>query len=271
MTTPSPVVSQAAELLDTAQQAVTPVGTATPWPDLDLDEAYATQAALIARRHARGEHGVGLKLGFTSEAKMRQMGVDEVIVGQLTDGMQAADGGTIDMDALIHPRVEPEVAFLVGADVDLADPDVDLEAALTGVAAGLEIIDSRYDGFRFDLPRVVADNTSAAMFVLGPWRALDEVDLDDVPVTLRARDEVVAEGTTAAILGHPLRTLPRLVALGRRLGLRLPAGSVVLAGAATEAVALGPGAVSAEIPGLGSVRAVAVSDSAGPLGDGGGR
>ncbi|MFE6645277.1 2-keto-4-pentenoate hydratase [Nocardioides sp. NPDC057772] len=269
MTTQADVVPHVAELLDTAQQSATPVSTATPWPQLNLDEAYASQTALIARRHARGEHGVGLKLGFTSEAKMRQMGVDEVIVGQLTDGMQAADGGLIDLGALIHPRVEPEIAFLIGTAVDLADPDVDLEAAITGVAAGLEIIDSRYDGFRFDLPRVVADNTSAAMFVLGPWRAPDEVDLDDIPVTLRAGDEVVAEGTTAAILGHPLRTLPRLVALGGRLGLRLPAGSVVLAGAATEAVTLRPGPVSATVAGLGTVHAVAVADSAGPLGEGG--
>ncbi|MFE7227492.1 2-keto-4-pentenoate hydratase [Nocardioides sp. NPDC057577] len=269
--TPGTVVAQVAELLDTAQQSATPVGTATPWPQLDLDEAYASQAALIARRLARGERGVGLKLGFTSEAKMRQMGVDELIVGQLTDGMQAADGAAIDLSALIHPRVEPEVAFLVGADVDLADPDVDLEAAITGVAPGLEIIDSRYDGFQFDLPRVVADNTSAAKFVIGPWHAPDEVDLDDVPVILRAGDEVLAEGTTAAILGHPLRTLPRLVALGRRLGLQLPAGSVVLAGAATEAVPLRPGPVNAEVAGLGTVRAVGVQGSAGPLGEGGGR
>lgn len=271
VTTPTAVVPRVAELLDTAQQTVTPVNAATPWPQLDLDEAYASQAALIARRQARGEHGVGLKLGFTSEAKMRQMGVDELILGQLTDGMQVPDGGTIDLDALIHPRVEPEVAFLIGADVDLTAPDVDLAAAITGVAAGLEIIDSRYDGFRFDLPRVVADNTSAAMFVLGPWRAPGEVDLDDIPVTLRAEGEVVAEGTTAAILGHPLRTLPRLVALGGRLGLRLPAGSVVLAGAATEAVPLRPGGVSATVAGLGTVSAVAVPDGAGPLGEGGGR
>lgn len=270
-TTPVDVVSQVAQLLDTAQQNAIPVGTETPWPQLGLDEAYASQSALIARRHERGEHEVGLKLGFTSEAKMRQMGVDEVIVGQLTDGMQVSDGGTIDLASLIHPRVEPEVAFLIGTDIDLADPDVDLAAAITGVAAGLEIIDSRYDGFRFDLPRVVADNTSAAMFVLGSWHSPDEVDLDGVPVTMRSGDEVIAEGTTAAILGHPLRTLPRLVALGGRLGLRLPAGSVVLAGAATEAVALPPGPVSAEVAGLGTVRAVGVPDRARPLGEDGGR
>lgn len=251
------LVAQVAERLDTAQQTVTPVRADEPWPELTLDDAYASQAALLARRQARGEQGIGLKLGFTSEAKMRQMGVDELIVGQLTDAMRADDGGTIRLDALIHPRVEPEVAFLVGSDVDLADPGADLEGAIEGVAAGLEIIDSRYDGFRFDLPRVVADNTSAAMFVHGDWRRLDAVDLADLPVELRASGRVVAAGSTAAILGHPLHTLPRLVALGRRLGLRLHAGSVVLAGAATEAVPLPAGAVSAEIAGLGDVSVVA--------------
>lgn len=258
----APVVAEAAAVLDGAQQGVTPVRTTQAWPELSLEQAYATQAALLARRHARGERPAGLKLGFTSEAKMRQMGVDELIVGRLTDAMQVADGGTLALDALIHPRVEPEVAFLVGADVDLADPAVDLEGAISGVAAGLEVIDSRYDGFRFDLPRVVADNTSAARFVLGPWRDVAEVDLDDRAVTMRRGEQVVASGTTAAILGHPLRTLPRLAALGRRFGLQLPAGSVVLAGAATEAVALEPGTVSAEIDGLGRVQATVVARAA---------
>lgn len=250
------VITQVAQRLDRAQQTVKPVRADDSWPELTLDEAYASQAALLARRHARGERQIGLKLGFTSEAKMRQMGVDELIVGQLTDAMHADDGGAIQLDTLIHPRVEPEVAFLVGADVDLADPGVDLAGAIEGVAPGLEIIDSRYDGFRFDLPRVVADNTSAAMFVHGQWRGLDAVDLADLPVELRVGDQVVAAGSTSAILGHPLHTLPRLVALGRRLGLRLPAGSVVLAGAATEAVPLRAGPVSADIAGLGTVRVI---------------
>lgn len=253
------LVTGAAEVLDAAQRSATPVRATQAWPELSLEEAYATQAALLSRRHARGERAVGLKLGFTSEAKMRQMGVDELIVGQLTDAMQVADGDALALDALIHPRVEPEVAFLVGADVDLADPALDLAESIAGVAAGLEIIDSRYDGFRFDLPRVVADNTSAARFVVGPWRGLDEVDLDDRAVTMRIDGEVVASGTTAAILGHPLRTLPRLAALGRRFGLQLPAGSVVLAGAATEAVALRPGTVSAEVAGLGAVQVAVVA------------
>lgn len=258
------MVTEVAKMLDTAQQTATPIRATEAWPELTLDEAYATQTALFSRRCARGERRVGVKLGFTSEAKMRQMGVDELIVGQLTDAMQVANDGTIDLRALIHPRVEPEVAFLVSSDVDFADPNVDLEAAITGVTVGLEIIDSRYDGFQFDLPRVVADNTSAAMFVLGPWRPLDELDLGDLVVTMRIGDDVVARGTTTAILGHPLHTLPRLIALGRRFGLQVPAGSVVLAGAATEAVPLPPGPVSAEIAGLGTVRAMSVADSAGP-------
>jgi 2-oxo-3-hexenedioate decarboxylase len=264
------VVSQVATMLDTAQQTATPIRATEAWPELTLDEAYATQNALLARRYHRGERRAGVKLGFTSEAKMRQMGVDELIVGQLTDAMQVAEGGTIDLSALIHPRVEPEVAFLVGSDVDFADPDADLADAITAVTVGLEIIDSRYDGFRFDLPRVVADNTSAAMFVLGPWQH-DQLDLGDLVVTMRIGEDVVARGTTAAILGHPLNTLPRLVALGRRFGLRVPAGSVVLAGAATEAVPLRPGAVSAEIAGLGTVRAASVPGSAdrGAGGEGG--
>jgi 2-oxo-3-hexenedioate decarboxylase len=137
------VVTQVATMLDTAQQTAKPIRAIEAWPELTLDEAYAAQTALLARRYARGENRAGVKLGFTSEAKMRQMGVDELIVGQLTDAMQVAEGGTIDLHALIHPRVEPEVAFLVGSDVDFADPEVDIAEAVTGVTVGLEIIDSR--------------------------------------------------------------------------------------------------------------------------------
>lgn len=245
-------VALVAGRLHRAERDAVAVRPSEDWPDLSLDQAYDAQAALLALRLARGERQAGLKLGFTSEAKMRQMGIDELIVGRVTDAMQVPDGGSLRLDRLVHPRVEPEVAFLVGRDVDLADPAVDLRCALAGVAAGLEVIDSRYEGFRFDLPRVVADNTSAAAFVVGAWAEPEDVDLADLPVSLRCDGRVVAEGSTSAILGHPLATLPRLAALGRRLGLQLPAGSVVLAGAATAAVPLQAGEVAVEVVGLGT-------------------
>ena len=248
-----PVVDRVASRLDAAQTSATAIVAGDAWPELDLAQAYAVQREVVGRRVRRGERHVGLKLGFTSEAKMRQMGVDELIVGHLTDAMSLDGGRVLDLDTLVHPRVEPEIAFLVGADVDWSDPRADLLTAITGVCAAVEVIDSRYEGFRFDLPRVVADNTSAAAFAVGEWTDLGEIDLADLEVSLTVTGGEHRVGSTAAILGHPLRTVERLATLVRRWDLRLPAGSVVLAGAATEAVPLTAGRTTVEVDGLGIV------------------
>lgn len=250
-------VDLAAARLDAAQTSATAVVAGEDWPDLSLDQAYAVQREILERRVERGERQVGLKLGFTSEAKMRQMGVDELIVGRLTDAMLVRPDEVLDLSTLVHPRVEPEIAFLIGADVDLTQPDADLASAVVGVCAAMEVIDSRYEGFRFDLPRVVADNTSAAGFALGHWIDPDRVDLADLQVILTLDDGERRVGSTSAILGHPLRTLERLAILARRWDLQLPAGSVVLAGAATEAVPLTAGRTTVEVSTLGDVRIVA--------------
>ncbi|TXS43975.1 2-keto-4-pentenoate hydratase [Streptomyces sp. OR43] len=212
----------------------------------DTDEAYAVQEALIARRLARGERLTGFKLGFTSLAKMRQMGVADLIHGRLTDRMEITDGGQYDTSGLIHPRIEPEVAFLLG---DTLRPGADPAAAVAAVAPALEVIDSRYKGFRFSLPEVIADNTSAAGYALGPWRAL--ADLGNLGVLLELDGRLAQAGSTAAILGHPLRAL----AAAARLAGSLEPGTVILAGAATAAVPLPPGVhVRATVAGLGTVQ-----------------
>ncbi|MEF9886961.1 2-keto-4-pentenoate hydratase [Streptomyces sp. P9-A4] len=212
----------------------------------DVGEAYAVQEALVARRLARGERLTGFKLGFTSVAKMRQMGVSDLIHGRLTDRMEIPDGGRFDASGLIHPRVEPEVAFLLG---DTLRPGADPMAAVAAVAPALEVIDSRYDGFRFSLPEVIADNTSAAGYALGPWSAPG--DLGNRGVLLELDGRLAEAGSTAAILGHPLRAL----AAAARLAGALEPGTVILAGAATAAVPLPAGThVRATVAGLGSVR-----------------
>ncbi|MFC9860003.1 MULTISPECIES: 2-keto-4-pentenoate hydratase [unclassified Streptomyces] len=212
----------------------------------DTEEAYAVQEALIGLRLARGERLTGFKLGFTSLAKMRQMGVADLIHGRLTDRMEIADGGRLDVSGLIHPRVEPEVAFLLGGTLR---PGTDPMAAVAAVAPALEVIDSRYDGFRFSLPEVVADNTSASGYAVGPWHAPG--DLGNLGVLLELDGRPAETGSTAAILGHPVRAL----AAAARLAGSLEPGTVILAGAATAAVPLPPGThVRATVAGLGTVR-----------------
>ncbi|WP_433677678.1 2-keto-4-pentenoate hydratase [Nocardia sp. CA-119907] len=255
MTTNIIDIDELAERLDTAQHTVSDTASLADSHDIDINDAYRIQNAVLARRLGRGELPAGIKLGFTSKAKMAQMGVSEVIVGQLTDAMRIADSTDVDLSRFIHPKIEPEVAYRVARDVDLDDPRVDIEACVDAVAPAMEIIDSRYRDFRFTYTDVVADNTSAAAFVIGPWQPLH--DVANRAVRLEVGSDAVT-GSTAAILGHPVRALHALHDIARRRRIPLRAGYVVLAGAATAALPLTGGVATCEITGLGriSVRGV---------------
>jgi 2-oxo-3-hexenedioate decarboxylase len=229
-----PGVQDLAARLDDAARAARPVPQLTATAHLDAATGYEIQRHLVERRVRRGERLVGLKMGLTSRAKMAQMGVDQVIWGRLTDGMRIPDGGTVDATRFIHPRMEPEVAFL------LTGRTGEPTEAVSAVAPALEIIDSRYADFRFTLPDVVADNTSAAGFVVGRWRPVPP-GLDNLGVLLEVDGRVVVTGSTAAILGDPYRALAEGLARAAAAGLRPEPGWVFLAGAATAAVPLPPG------------------------------
>lgn len=239
-----------AQRLDTAQTSREDTPSLADDHELDIDDAYAVQAALLALRLARGERITGVKLGFTSKAKMAQMGVSDVIVGRLTDAMRIADGGEVDLARFIHPKAEPEVAYRICRDVDPADPATDIEACVDAMAPAVEIIDSRYRDFRFTCTDVVADNTSAAGYAIGPWRPVESAPNRAVRLRTGAGE---AAGSTAAILGDPVRALHALLDMCRRRGIVLVAGQVVLAGAATAALPLVAGATECEVAGLGSV------------------
>ncbi|MEV4467860.1 fumarylacetoacetate hydrolase family protein [Micromonospora echinofusca] len=230
-----------AERLGVAADTATAIGQLAAETGLDVDAAYAVQTALLQRRLDRGERLVGLKMGLTSKAKMAQVGVDEVIWGRLTDVMRVPDGGSVDPAAFIHPRVEPEVAFLLDRIPEPGEPVGDFTDAVRAVAPAIELIDSRYANFTFSLPDVVADNTSAAAFVVGPWSPVPD-GLENLGVLLEIDGRVAQVGSTAAILGDPRRALDEGIRLAGRHGVRLREGWVFLAGAATAAVPLRPGA-----------------------------
>jgi 2-oxo-3-hexenedioate decarboxylase len=240
-----------AQRLDEAALSVTATDQIAEAAGVDVPTAYAIQQALIERRLARGESVVGLKLGLTSKAKMAQMGVDEVIWGQLTDAMRIPAGGMVDTSRFIHPRVEPEVAFLLSRRPSGDDPD--FAATVRAVAPAVELIDSRYTGFRFTLADVIADNTSAAAFAIGAWQPVP-AGLENLGVLLEIDGRISQIGSTAAILGDPRRALADAARLAGRYGVIPRKGWVLLAGAATAAVSLHPGAhVRAVVQGLGSV------------------
>ncbi len=245
-----------AHTLDEAQRSATAVEQLSARGQIGLGTAYAVQHAIIASRQGRGERITGVKLGFTSLAKARQMGVDDIIIGTLTDAMRVEDGGRFDRRAGIHPRIEPEIAYLLGVDEEArVFAEHELATAIVGVAPALEIIDSRYLDFRFSLDDVVADNTSAAGYVIGPW--VDPAragDLGNRGVLLEIDGRLAETGSTAAVLGHPHRALAAARRLASAHGFELRAGMILLAGAATAAVALPQrGYVEASIAGLGRV------------------
>ncbi|WBB54617.1 fumarylacetoacetate hydrolase family protein [Verrucosispora sp. WMMD573] len=236
-----PDIAGIAETLGTAADTATATAQLAVETGLDVDAAYAVQTALVQRRLDRGERLVGLKMGLTSKAKMAQVGVDEVIWGRLTDAMRVSDGGTVDVAQFIHPRVEPEVAFLLDRLPETGEPVGDFTDAVRAVAPAIELIDSRYANFTFSLPDVIADNTSAGAFVIGPWSPVPD-GLDNLGVLLEVDGRVAQVGSTAAILGDPRRALDEGIRLAGRHGVRLREGWVFLAGAATAAVPLRAGA-----------------------------
>ena len=221
--------------------------------ELTIDEAYEIQAASLARRYARGERRVGIKMGFTSRAKMIQMGVSDMIWGRLTDRMLVEPGGAVSLRQFVHPRVEPEVAFLLKSRLSGTVDPMTAMAAVAGIAPALEIIDSRYENFKFSLTDVVADNSSSSALVVGPWSD-PCVDFSNLGMLMEFDGSARQIGTTAGILGNPIYSLVAAARLVAARGETLEPGDIVMAGGATAAEALAAGQyVKLQVERLGSV------------------
>jgi 2-oxo-3-hexenedioate decarboxylase len=246
----------ASQLIE-AEQARTEIPQFTELdPDIDVETAYAAQWEFVQSKLDAGDRLVGAKLGLTSRNKQVAMGLAEPLYGWVTSGMIAGYGEPVDRGSLIHPRAEPEIAFLLGRDVAAPATVTSVLAATEAVFAAVDILDSRYRDFRFALPDVVADNASAGRIVLGPdpRRPAELVDLRLIGCVFRAGGEVAATAAGAATMGHPAAAVAWLA---NRLGARgqsLRAGWLVLSGGLTAPVPLEPGtAVTAEFDGLGTL------------------
>ena len=233
---------------------------ATPIPQLSLkhqfseQDAYEIQKRSISLRYQRGEKPLGIKLGFTSKAKMEQMGVHDLIWGRLTDAMLIKNGGDLKLEKFIHPRAEPEICFLVGKTIDRPLGMQEAKEHIIGVCAAMEIIDSRYEQFKFSLEDVIADNCSSAGFVLGPWHPRS-VNLSDLAIELKVDNKVVHKGGSKAILGDPWESVVAAARLSHQYGETIPKGSYILAGAATPAIYVEKGqVVSANVALLGEIK-----------------
>ena len=226
------------------------------YPAMTIADGYAVQSELRRRLLAQGHRLVGWKAGLTSKAKMLQMGVNVPSIGFLTDKMARPENSAIQTGDLVHPRVECEVAFVMKQ--ALQGPNCtreDVLAATDYVLPAVEIIDSRFSGFKFDLASVIADNGSSARFVGGGRpRYVADIDLRTLGVVMEKNGEIVALGASAAVLGHPAEAIAMLVNILHELGEALPAGSFVMSGGITEAIPVKPGdSIVARFQELGTV------------------
>ncbi|GAC05701.1 2-oxo-3-hexenedioate decarboxylase [Paraglaciecola chathamensis] len=237
-------VNQLAEHLENAELEAYEVTKITDdFPDMTYEDAFDIQWEIRRRKEVRGNKIVGMKMGLTSWAKMKQMGVENPCYGFLADYFSVPDGGEIKFDELIHPKIEAELAFvtkkaLKGPGVHIAD----VLAATDFVMPAVEVIDSRYKDFKFDLKSVIADNSSSTRFVTGGrMKPASELDLKNLGVVMEVNGEVVEVGAGAAVLGHPAASVAMLANMLGERGEELPAGSFVMIGAITAAVPVNKG------------------------------
>jgi len=246
-------LQEIANTLDHAAQHAKSVEQISKTTQLDLKSAYEVQALSIKNRYQRGEKLSGYKLGFTSRAKMEQMGVHDLIWGRLTDKMHIENSGTLIRKNYIHPRVEPEIAFKIGRRIDKALRLNEVLGYIDSVAGALEIIDSRYENFKFSLEDVIADNCSSTAYILGEWQAAD-TPVNDVALHLNINGEQSQSGNSKAILGNPLESLVEISRILEAYGEAIEPGAVILAGAATSAVFINAGdRIEGIFDGLGNV------------------
>jgi len=201
-------------------------------PDITIDDAYAIQQRLIARRLEAGETIIGKKIGVTSKAVMDMLGVYQPDFGMLTDAMVYNEGEAITASTLIQPKAEGEIAFILKR--DLVGPGIsaaDVIAATEGVMACFEIVDSRIRDWKIKVQDTVADNASCGVFVLGDRMVSPlAVDLNTCGMVLEKNGEIVATGAGAAALGAPANAVAWLANMLGALGIPLKAGEVILSG-----------------------------------------
>jgi len=224
--------------------------------DLSEDDAYAIAARTFGRR---GRKQIGFKLGYTSAAMREQMKISQPNFGVLSDDQLIEEGnGRVDSANLVHPLIEPEIAFLVGRDVQGPDQTrATVAGAVEAAMAALEVVDTRYESYNFAAVDNIADNSSGARVLLGPPRSFRQLgDLRLCGVLLNSQGAIIDQGIGANALGDPLLALAWLANFLGARGRSIPAGSIVMTGGLTRAHAAAKGrSFIAEFAQLGTISA----------------
>lgn len=232
-----------ADALREAQKTLKPIDPVSEtYSTLDIDDAYAIQTLVIADRLDEGRVVRGYKVGLTSEAMQRHLGVDQPDFGVLLDNMYIEDGTVVAASDYVSPKIEPEIAVILRS--PLQGPGItiaDVENAVGTVIASLEVIDSRIRDWRITITDTIADNASSAAVVLGRTELpLTAIDRHALEVTLSVNGVKAGQGMGAAVMGDPLAAVAWLAnTLGER-GVELPAGALILPGSVCAAAAVAP-------------------------------
>lgn len=227
------------------------------WPQLTIQDAYAVSEITLSERLRQGKAKVvGKKIGLTSRAVQRQLGVSEPDFGYLTSDMKVSSGETISMATLLQPRVEGELAFVLKKDLPgTASTMADVIAVTDHIVPCIEVIDSRVKDWKIKIQDTVADNASSAYFVMSPERlALEPEELPLTGMCLLVDGDVRSTGCGAACLDHPAQAVAWLANTMAKFGHPLRAGDVILSGAFGPVVPVSAGNfVEVKFSGLGSV------------------
>jgi 2-keto-4-pentenoate hydratase len=237
MTIPAETIAQR---LDAAWRGRAPIAPITQSnPEIDLAGAYAIQTHWTAARQSRGERVVGRKIGLTSPAIQQQLGVSEPDYGTLWESsFFKAEGGRVTIPAaeFLQPRIEGEVAFLIGKSLSGGNvtPAMVLDAT-EACATGVEIVDSRIADWKIKLIDTIADNASYGGFTLGPWdKAMPRQDLGALAMRILHNGELAAEGLGSAALGNPANSTAWLANKLLEFGVSLEPGDIVISGGVTK-------------------------------------
>lgn len=220
----------------------------------DMEGAYAVQSLNTRYWVEAGRRIIGKKIGLTSEAVQKQLGVNQPDFGALFSDMEIIDGGELDPKKVLQPKAEAEIAIVLGRDLDGLDISIgDIVAAVDHISPAIEIVDSRIEDWKITFADTVADNGSSAFFVLGRQRIpLRDLDLRTCGMILEVNGALASMGVGAACLGSPLNAAAWLARTLATRGEPLRAGDLVLTGALGPMVSLAPGdSVGVSIGGLG--------------------
>ena len=250
-------IEKLAEHLENAElQAYEVTKITDDYPKMTFTDATDVQWEIRRRKMSRGHKIVGMKMGLTSWAKMKQMGVEMPCYGFLADYFSLPDGAQVPFDELIHPKVEAEIAFVTNKELSGKNLTVEEVLAATElVVPAVEIIDSRYKDFKFDLTSVQADNSSSTRFVVGSHAAKPEdFDWSTLGVVMQKNGEIIELGAGAAVLDHPAASVAMLATMLAERNEVIPAGTFIMTGGITAAVLVERGdSIVVRYQGLGTV------------------